>query len=141
MLIGSMPNIYAREVFSGFQINMFVEDVEPCVSFYKAIGFEETYRTPAEGTAEHVEVRTLGLTLGIASVTAARDVHGLHVSSEGNAMEVCLWCDDVDAAFERMLQAGARAARQPHDFQGGRLRTGWVLDPANNLVEVVQQRR
>jgi catechol 2,3-dioxygenase-like lactoylglutathione lyase family enzyme len=128
-------------MFSNFQINMLVEDVEPCVSFYKSIGFEETYRTPAEGAPEHVEVRTLGLTLGIASVTAARDIHGLHVSGKGNAMEVCLWCPDVDAAFARMLQAGARAVREPHDFQDGRLRTGWVLDPANNLVEVVQRRR
>jgi catechol 2,3-dioxygenase-like lactoylglutathione lyase family enzyme len=128
-------------MYTGFQINMFVEDVEPCASFYKAIGFEETYRTPADGVPEHVEVRTLGLTLGIASVAAARDVHGLDVSSEGNAMEVCLWCDDVDAAFERMLQAGARAVREPHDFQDGRLRTGWVRDPADNLVEIVQQRQ
>ena len=128
-------------MFLNFQINLFVDDVDPCVSFYKAIGFEETFRTPAEGAAEHVEVRSLGLTLGIGSVRAARDVHGLHVSGEGNAMGVCLWCHDVDAAFETMLQAGARAVREPHDFQGGRLRTGWVLDPANNLVEVVQRRR
>jgi predicted lactoylglutathione lyase len=128
-------------MFLGFQINMVVEDVEPCVSFYKAIGFEETYRTPAEGAAEHVEVRTLGLTLGISSAAAAREVHGLDVTGRGNAVQVCLWCRDVDAAFERMLQAGARAVREPHDFQGGRLRNGWVLDPANNLVEVVQQRR
>lgn len=128
-------------MFMSFQINMVVEDVEPCVSFYKAIGFEETYRTPAGGAAEHVEVRALGLTLGISSVTAAREVHGLDVSGDGNAVQVCLWCHDVDAAFERMLQAGARAVREPRDFQGGRLRNGWVLDPANNLVEVVQQRR
>lgn len=128
-------------MFSGFQINMFVEDVEPCVSFYKALGFEETYRTPAQGAPEHVEVRALGLTLGIASVVAARHVHGLEVSSDGNAVEVCLWSDDVDAAFESMLQAGGRPVREPHDFQGGRLRTSWVRDPANNLVEVVQQRR
>jgi catechol 2,3-dioxygenase-like lactoylglutathione lyase family enzyme len=128
-------------MFSNFQINMIVDEVEPCVSFYKAIGFEETFRTPAEGAPEHVEVRALGLTLGIASVTAAHDVHGLHVSSEGNAMGVCLWCHDVDAAFAMMLQVGARAVREPHDFQGGRLRTGWVLDPANNLVEVVERRQ
>jgi uncharacterized glyoxalase superfamily protein PhnB len=130
-------------MFLNFQINMIVEDVEPCVSFYKAIGFEETYRTPAEGAAEHVEVRmrTLGLTLGISSGTAAREVHGLHVSGEGNAVQVVLWCDDVDAAFARMLQVGARAVGELQDFQGGRLRTGWVLDPANNLVEVVQQRQ
>ncbi|HEU0026685.1 MAG TPA: VOC family protein [Ktedonobacterales bacterium] len=127
-------------MFLDFQINMIVKDVEPCVSFYKAIGFEETYRTPAEGAAEHVEVRALGLTLGIASVAAAREVHGIHTSVEGNAVQVCLWCDDVDAAFAKMLQAGARAVREPRDFQGGRLRTGWALDPANNLIEVVQQR-
>jgi uncharacterized glyoxalase superfamily protein PhnB len=126
-------------MFLTFQIHMFVEDVEPCVSFYTAIGFEETYRTPAEGAAAHVEVRALGLTLGISSVAAARDVHGLHVAGEGNAMGVLLWCDDVDATFESMLQAGARAVQEPHDFQNGRLRTGWVLDPAGHLVEVVQQ--
>ncbi len=127
-------------MFLDFQINMIVEDVEPCVSFYKAMGFEESYRTPAEGAPEHIEVRTLGLTLGISSVTAAREVHGINVSGEGNAVQVCLWCDDVDAAYERMLQAGARAVREPCDFQGGRLRNGWALDPANNLIEVVQQR-
>ncbi|HEU5438408.1 MAG TPA: VOC family protein [Ktedonobacterales bacterium] len=127
-------------MFLNFQINMIVEDVEPCVSFYKAIGFEETYRTPAEGAPEHVEVRALGLTLGISSVAAAREAHGLDVSGEGNAVQVCLWCHDVDAAFARMLQAGARAIREPRDFQDGRLRNGWVLDPANNLLEVVQQR-
>jgi len=128
-------------MFVNFQINMVVENVEPCVSFYKALGFEETYRTPAEGAAEHVEVRALGLTLGISSAVAAREVHGLDVSGAGNAVQVCLWCHDVDTAFARMLQAGARAVREPHNFQSGRLRNGWVLDPANNLVEVVQQRQ
>jgi catechol 2,3-dioxygenase-like lactoylglutathione lyase family enzyme len=127
-------------MFSDFQVNMIVEDVEPCVSFYKALGFAETYRTPAAGAAEHVEVRAVGLTLGISSATAAREVHGLHASGEGNAVQVCLWCHDVDAAFDRMLRAGARAVREPRDFQGGRLRNGWVLDPADNLVEIVQQR-
>ncbi len=126
-------------MFVSFQINMIVEDVEPCVSFYKAIGFEETYRTPAEGAAEHVEVRALGLTLGISSAAAAREVHELHLPGTGNAVQVCLWCHDVDAAFARMLHAGARAVREPRDFQGGRLRNGWVLDPANNVVEIVQQ--
>lgn len=129
-------------MFVSFQVNMIVEDVEGCASFYKTLGFEETYRTPAagDGAAEHVEVRAIGLTLGISSVAAAREAHGLDVSGEGNAVQVCLWCLDVDAVFDRMLQAGARAAREPRDFQGGRLRNGWVLDPANNLVEVVQQR-
>lgn len=126
-------------MFSKFQINMIVDDVEPCVSFYKALGFEETYRTPREGAAEHVEVRANGLTLGVSSLIAAREVHNLHVS-QGNSVQVCLWYPDVDAAFEQMLRAGARTVREPRDFQGGRLRNAWALDPAGNLIEVVEKR-
>src|SRR5512143_2996205 len=120
-------------MFVNFQVNMIVKDVEPCVSFYKTLGFVETYRTPAEGAAEHVEVRALGLTLGISSAAAAHDVHDLELSGGGDAVQVTLWSDDVDADYERMLQAGARAAREPRDFQGGRLRNAWVRDPANNV--------
>ena len=127
-------------MFVSFQINMIVEDVEPCVSFYKAIGFVETYRTPPEGAAEHVEVRIPNLTLGISSARAARDDHELDISRDGNAVQVCLWCQDLDTAYEKMLQAGARVAREPRDFQGGRLRNAWVLDPANNLVQLAHER-
>jgi uncharacterized glyoxalase superfamily protein PhnB len=127
-------------MFRDFQVNMIVENVEPNVVFYKDLGFEETYRFPADGAAEHVEVRTIGLTLGISSATAARDHHDLNVTGGGNAVQVCLWCHDVDATFDRMLEAGARAVREPRDFQDGRLRNGWVLDPGNNLLQVVQER-
>jgi len=127
-------------MFLNFQVNMTVRDVEPCVSFYKAIGFEQTYRTPAEGAPEHVEVRSLGLTLGISSLKAALEVHGLDLSAAGNAVYVCFECDDVDATVAAMLQAGARPFREAHDFQGGRLRTAWVRDPGGNLVELYQQR-
>jgi lactoylglutathione lyase len=58
-------------MFQRFQVNTIVADVEPCVAFYQALGFEETHRFPAEGTPEHVEVRANGLTLGISSVVAA----------------------------------------------------------------------
>ena len=128
-------------MFVNFQVNLIVENVEPCVAFYKALGFDETYRTPAEGAPEHVEVRALDLTLGVSSARAAREGHGIDVSGAGNAVQLCLWCADVDAAFATMLQAGAHAVREPQDFQGGRLRNGWVRDPANNLVELVQKRR
>ncbi len=125
-----------------FQINMIVKDsdVEPCVSFYKGLGFEERYRTPGDGPAEHVEVRAVGLTLGISSLSAARDFHGLDVRTSGNAVQVCLWCEDIDAEFERMLGAGARVARKPADFQNGHLRNAWVLDPGDNMLQLVQQR-
>jgi catechol 2,3-dioxygenase-like lactoylglutathione lyase family enzyme len=126
-------------MFTDFQINLFVKDVERCVAFYRAIGFVETYRTPLDGAPDHVEVRQVGLTLGIASVVAARDIHGLDVSSDGNAMEVCLWSDDVDATYAQMIDAGGVPIRAPHGFQDGRLRTSWVEDPEGNLVEIVQR--
>jgi uncharacterized glyoxalase superfamily protein PhnB len=127
-------------VFTGFQVNMYADDVEPGVTFYAALGFEETYRYAPAGEPLHVELRHGGLTIGIASVRAAREEHGLEVSQEGAAMELVLWYDDVDAAYARALAAGATAMREPHDFQEGRLRVGWVMDPLGNPLELVQKR-
>ncbi len=104
------------------------------------MGFEESYRYPPAGEPRHVELRNGGLTIGIVSVEAARDEHGLEVSQQGAAMEIVLWCDDVDAAYAQALAAGATVMRQPHDFQEGRLRVGWVMDPLGNPLELVQER-
>ena len=128
-------------MFTGFQVNMYADDVEPGVSFYAALGFEETYRYAPAGEPLHVELRNDGLTIGIASVRAARDEHGLDVSREGGAMEIVLWCEDVDATFAQALAAGATVMREPHDFQDGRLRVGWVMDPLGNPLELVQERK
>ena len=128
-------------MFTAFQVNVYAEDVEPGVAFYAALGFEESYRYAPAGEPLHVELRNGGLTIGIASVRAARDDHGLEVSQEGAAMEIVLWCDDVDAAYAEALAAGATATREPHDFQEGRLRAGWVMDPLGNPLELVQERK
>ena len=128
-------------MFQNFQVNTIVPDVEPCVAFYLALGFAETYRFPAEGIPEHVEVRANGLTLGISSAAAAQEVHDLAIGDGGNAVHLCLWCDDIDATYAAMLAAGGRTFREPRDFQDGRLRNGWVRDPGGNLVELVEQRK
>lgn len=126
-------------MFTAAQINLYADDVERCAGFYAEIGFTETFRTPTDGTPIHIELRLLGLTLGIASVASARADHDLPVSSDGNAMEVCLWCDDADAAFARLLEVGAAPLSQPHDWLDGRLRVAWVADPEGNPIELVQQ--
>ncbi len=128
-------------MFTGFQVNLYADDVELGAAFYAALGFEETYRYAPAGEPLHVELRNGGLTIGIASVRAARDEHGLEVSQEGGAMEIVLWCDDVDTAHAQALAAGATAMREPHDFQEGRLRVGWVMDPLGNPLELVQDRQ
>jgi predicted enzyme related to lactoylglutathione lyase len=74
-------------------------------------------------------------------VRAARDQHGLEVSQDGGAMELVRWSDDIDATFAQAIAAGATVMREPHDFQEGRLRVGWVMDPLGNPLELVQERK
>lgn len=126
-------------MFKGFQVDMYADEVEPAVAFYAALGFQETYRYAPDGEPWHVELRDGGLTIGVSSVRAAREDHGLEASQEGAAMAIVLWCDDVDAAYARALAAGASATREPHEFQDGRLKVGWVTDPLGNPVELVQE--
>jgi predicted enzyme related to lactoylglutathione lyase len=126
-------------VFQGSQVNLYADDVETTVGFYKALGFAETYRYAPEGEPWHVEVKGAGMVLGIASPRAARAEHSIEVSQEGAAMELVLWCDDVDAAYALALSAGATTMREPHEFQDGRLRVCWVADPVGNPLEFVQR--
>lgn len=128
-------------MFTGSQVNLYAEDVERSVAFYRDLGFEETYRYPPEGEPSHVELSGAGLTIGVASPRAAREEHGIEVSEAGAAMELCLWCDDVDASYEQALAVGATPMSAPHDFQDGRLRVAWVADPTGNPIELVCQQR
>ena len=43
-------------VYSRPQINRYVVDVPRTVGFYAAMGFVETFRTPAQGAPIHVEL-------------------------------------------------------------------------------------
>ncbi|MFP3713353.1 VOC family protein [Puerhibacterium sp. TATVAM-FAB25] len=128
-------------MFLGSQVNLYADDVERVVHFYAKLGFVETYRHGPEGAPRHVEVKGPGLVLGIASPQAALEEHGLDVSQDGAAMEIVLWCEDLDAAYAAALEAGATVLREPHVFQDGRLRVAWVADPAGNPLELVQQLR
>jgi len=126
-------------MFTGFLVNEYADDVQQGVDFYSALGFEETFRTPREGVPRHVELRAAGLTVGISSVEAARDDHGVEVSQGGAAMGIVLWCEDVDAAYAQALAAGATALHEPHEFQGSLLRVGWLMDPLGNPLQLVQE--
>jgi catechol 2,3-dioxygenase-like lactoylglutathione lyase family enzyme len=127
-------------VFTAAQVNVYASDVERSVAFYRGLGFAETFRTPAEGPPAHVELALGGMTLGVASVEAARADHGLDLdlARPGRGMEVAVWNDDTDAAFARLVAEGAPVLSEPHDFLG-RLRVAWVADPDGNPVELVQR--
>lgn len=126
-------------MFRDPQVNAYVRDVEACVRFYTGhLGFVETFRTPETGPPAHVEVRLGGLILGFADIGATRDMHGLDVDAGPRRAEVAVWTDDVDAAFARLVAAGAQPLSPPHDFIG-RLRAAWVADPDGGPVQVVAE--
>jgi catechol 2,3-dioxygenase-like lactoylglutathione lyase family enzyme len=129
-------------VFSTPQVNIYAEDVLRSVAFYRSVGFEETFRTPREGTPIHVELELDDFKVGIAAATSAVADHGLEIdlSKPGRGMEIVLWTDDTDTAFARLTAAGARVLSEPHDWLCGTLRVAWVADPDDNPIELAQRR-
>lgn len=69
-------------MFESALVNLYTRDIEAGIGFYRdLLGFEETFRTPREGTPEHVEMRLGGFTLGLGTVEAARRVHGVELTA------------------------------------------------------------
>ena len=122
------------------QTNLYCASVEATAAFYERLGFSERFRTPTEGAPIHVELELDGFTLGVADVESARRDHGLNVSPIGRGAEICVWLDDVDAAYLDLLAHGATAMSAPHDWLDN-LRVAWVTDPDGHPVELVQKRR
>ena len=128
-------------MFSTPQVNIYSEDVARLVDFYRAFGFEETFRTPKEGEPIHVELVLDGFTVGVGAVESVVGDHGLELdlSKSGRGMEIVLWTDDTDAAFARLVAAGARPLSEPHDWLGT-LRLAWVSDPDGNPIQLAERR-
>jgi len=127
-------------MFTSAFVNLYTADIEAGIRFYRdRLGFVETFRTPTEGVPEHVELELNGFGLGLGTVEAAKRVHGIDAVPGSPAMVVVVWCEDVDAAFERLSGAGSPVIQAPHDT-GSRNRNALLRDPDGNLVEIVSKR-
>jgi catechol 2,3-dioxygenase-like lactoylglutathione lyase family enzyme len=128
-------------VFGSPQINFHVRDVEASVGFYRdLLGFKETFRTPEEGIPDHVELRLDGFVLGVASIDALLNVHGVGANAGGVPQaELVLWTDDVDREIARLGSMGVRVLSVPHDFLDS-LRAAWIADLDGNPIQVVMRR-
>ncbi len=127
-------------VFSTPLVNLYTNDIEAGLCFYRdLLGFEETFRTPREGTPEHVELRLDGFLIGLGTVEAARRVHGVEATPGSPAMVLVVWTDDADAAYQRLMAAGVPSIQPPHDT-GNSNRNALLRDPDGNLVEIVAKR-
>ena len=121
-------------------INLYSRDLPRAVAFYSELGFVETFRTPVSGDPSHIQFKLDGFSLGIATIEAAREHHGLHPEGEGRCIEIVLWTDDTDAAVNALVANGAPLLSPAHDFLDGRLRAAWVADPDGNPIQLVQRR-
>ena len=120
-------------------VNYYVQDVEELAAFYcRHFGFVETFRTPVQGPAVHIEVRLGNFVLGLASIPAAREMHGLPLNPGLPRGEIALWTDDVDAAYAALLAQGIHSISAPHNFlETPPLRAAWVEDPEGNPIQMV----
>jgi lactoylglutathione lyase len=118
-------------------VNLYTHDIEAGLRFYRdLLGFVETFRTPSEGIPAHVELRLNGFTIGLGTVEAAKDVHGVEAAPGSPAMVLVVWTDDVDEAYRELVAAGVPTVQPPHDT-GNNNRNALLRDPDGNLVEIV----
>jgi lactoylglutathione lyase len=118
-------------------VNLYTRDIEAGRHFYRdLLGFKETFRAPAEGVPEHVELQLDGFTVGLGTVEAAKRVHGVEAAPGSPAMILVLWTDDVDSACRELAAAGVPVLQAPHNT-GNNNRNALLRDPDGNLVEIV----
>jgi uncharacterized glyoxalase superfamily protein PhnB len=127
-------------MFADALVNLYTADIGAGIRFYRdLLGFTETFRTPPDGTPEHVEMRLNGFTLALGTVEAAKRVHGVDPAPGSTAMVIVLWTDDVDATYRDLVAAGTPTVQPPHDT-GNNNRNALLRDPDGNLVEIVAKR-
>jgi lactoylglutathione lyase len=118
-------------------VNLYTTDIEAGLAFYRdLLGFVETFRTPPDGIPSHVELRLDSFTLGLGTVEAARDVHGVDAMPGSPAMALVIWTEDVDGAYDQLLRAGVTAVQPPHNT-GNSNRNALFRDSDGTLVEIV----
>jgi lactoylglutathione lyase len=126
-----------QRMFASALVNLYTANIDAGLRFYRdLLGFDETFRTPTEGTPEHVELALNGFTLGLGTVQAAKKAHGVDAAPGSPAMALVVWTHDVDEAFEHLTSAGAPVVQPPHDV-GNDNRNALLRDPDGNLVEIV----
>lgn len=127
-------------VFANPMVNIYTQDLPAALSFYGGLlGLEETFRAPDPDAPEHVELRLDGVTIALSTAEAAARVHGIETTPGTRGFQLVFWTDDVDAAYDALVAAGAPPVTPPHDT-GNNNRNAVVTDPDGNLVELVMKR-
>lgn len=120
-----MPNLYSR-------------DVQRAVAFYRdTLQGTETFRTPTEGSPEHVEIRFGDDKLAVTS-SHALDEAGLPAATPGHPMELVMWCESTDETIATLRKADVPILVEPFTHISGH-RRAYITDPDGNRIALVSQ--
>lgn len=116
-----------------FSVALAVNGAAEAINFYKAaFGAEERYRLidPENGKVGHAELTIRGSLVMLADEYPA--FNKTPTTLGGTPVKLSLMCDNVDADFQRALEAGATVV-QPLTDQFYGHRSGCLRDPYGHL--------
>ena len=120
--------------------NLYTADVDRAVGFYRdLLGGTQTFRHPAEGKAEHVELRLGDVIIALSSKEAVA-AEGMPAPTAGNPMELVVGCDSADDTVAALRGAGTPVLQEPHSHFSGH-RRAYVADPDGNWIVLASRER
>lgn len=118
--------------------HLYTADVERAVAFYRdQLGGTQTFRTPAEGPAEHVELRLGDVIIALSSRDAVPR-QGLPAPTAGHPMELTMGCASADDMVAALRAAGTPVLVEPYSHPSGH-RRAYVPDPDGNWIAVASR--
>jgi lactoylglutathione lyase len=125
--------------FSSVMPNLYVADVERAAAFYRdLLGGVETFRLPAEGPAEHVELRLGDVIIALSAAAVVPDL-GLPAPTPGHPLELVVWCDSADDAVAVLRAADVQVLIEPDGGHVSGHRRAYVTDPDGNWLALVSK--
>lgn len=129
MISGLLTARGARPGFTAVTPYAQVQDVERLIAFAKEVfGAEEVERSRGSAGGIHCELR-IGDSMVMVGGGVPPDAEGRLRPSRPAALHV--YVDDVDAVYQRAIDAGAVSLGAPYDAHYGE-RAGFVKDPTGN---------
>ncbi len=116
-------------------IGIATKDLATSLRFYRVLGL--TIPEGSDGEA-HVEATGPGVRIGWDTVELLRQVYGEWSEASGHRIELAFQCssrEDVDATYQRIVEAGFSGFKAPWDAFWGQ-RYAVVEDPDGNLLSL-----